>query len=105
MMRAYSKLPSARIEHYNDQCRALAAAAVGIAYGAAYNYLVKNTLCAQSEQALAECVKSWVKAKIGEAIEDAKEAIDSGMEHWAFASFSASMVLAGIEAAKEASHE
>lgn len=73
-----------------------------IASKAAYDYLVQHKLEATPE-ALTACLRSWVKIKLIEALKDAKEAFGSNMGQWAEATFRASMVLAGIEAAKEAS--
>jgi hypothetical protein len=53
---------------------------------------------------LAECVKSWINIKLPEALRDAKEAFACHMEQVGLATFAASMVSAGIEAAKEAGH-
>ena len=52
--------------------------------------------------ALAECLRSWCKAKLPGALHDAREAIEAGIGQVAEATFRASMAQAGIEAAKEA---
>ena len=51
--------------------------------------------------ALSACLKSWCKAKLIEALHDAKEAFDAGMGQMAEMTFKATMAEAGIEAAKE----
>ena len=68
----------------------------------AVEYLRANDLKANVD-ALVPCLRSWVKAKFPEALHDAKEAFDAGMSQVALTTFCASMALAGIEAAKEAS--
>jgi len=75
--------------------------AADVAEKAAVAYLQKNGLAANAE-ALAECLRSWTKAKLSEALADAKAALDCGMGQMAETTFLATMALAGIEAAKEA---
>ena len=85
----------------NNNARAgLAAAALGIAWKSAQAWLTKNNKHAEPD-ALAACVKSWVKISVSEALADARAAIDCGMSEAAVQTFAASMALAGIEAAKE----
>lgn len=79
----------------------LADAAVMIAAQGARQYLDVHRLKADPA-ALTACLKSWVKAKFPEALNDAKAAISAGMAQMAEATFAATMKLAGIEAAKEA---
>jgi hypothetical protein len=52
---------------------------------------------------LTECVKAHAKAKVGEALDDAKEAFECRMFDVGVATFTATMFGAGIAAAKEAS--
>lgn len=68
---------------------------------AAAEYLRAHSLQADT-RALCECIRSWIKIKLPEALRDAKEALDAGMGQVAETTFRASMALAGIEAAKEA---
>jgi hypothetical protein len=79
----------------------LADVAVTIATRAAAEYLRVHCLKADPE-ALAECLKSWCKIQLPRALADAKDALDARMPQVAEATFAASMVQAGIEAAKEA---
>lgn len=76
--------------------------AMRIAVKGATEYLEQHKLKANTA-ALAECLESWVKAKLPEALHDAKEAMSCGMDGIASMTFGASMIQAGIEAAKEAS--
>jgi hypothetical protein len=66
-------------------------------------YLSRNNLKVVSPEALAECLHSWVKIKLPEALRDAKEALACNMGKVAEVTFASSMIQAGIEAAKEAS--
>lgn len=77
----------------------MSVAAQIVAEGAA-EYLRKNNLRADPS-ALASCCKSWCAIKLPEALRDAKEAMECGMDRVANQTFAATMVLAGIEAAKE----
>ena len=80
----------------------LADVALQIVTLSAREYLSQHNLVA-SKEALTACVVSWTKIKLPEALRDAKEALASPLtERYAEATFKASMVLAGIEAAKEA---
>ena len=72
-----------------------------IATQAATRYLETHTLSADPD-ALASCLASWVRAKLPEALRDAKEALDAGLTEYAKLTYNATIVLAGIEAAKEA---
>lgn len=74
--------------------------AVQAAMRAAVQYLQVHNLEAE-DRALTDALKAHVKAKIGEAIDDAKAAIDCGMTDVAEQTFIASMVLAGVSAARE----
>jgi len=75
--------------------------AIEIATRGAWEYLRVHQLQADPE-ALAECLRSWCKIKLPLALKDAKDAIDAHMPQVAEATFAATMVQAGIEAAKEA---
>ncbi len=78
----------------------VAQAGCRIAERGAVEYLNAHKLQADPT-ALAECLRSWCKIKFPEAMRDAKEAIDCGMVQAAQVTFHASMIQAGIEAAKE----
>lgn len=82
---------------------ALAKEALNVAMQGARRYYDTHKSAPVSEDALAECVRSWVKAKTPEAVRDAREAVECNMTHAAAWTFSATMLQAGIEAAKEAS--
>lgn len=75
--------------------------AVSAALRSAQQYMHVHNLKAD-EKVLWECCKSWCKIKLPEAIADARAAYDCGMNQAGDATFIASMVQAGIEAAKEA---
>ena len=85
----------------NGTIEALGQIAVETATRAALEYLRAHDQEADSG-ALAECLRSWSKAKLAEALHDAREAIGAGMGQVAEATFRASMAQAGIEAAQEA---
>lgn len=72
-----------------------------IAAQAAMGYLETHNLTATPD-ALASCLASWVRAKLPEALRDAKAAIDAGLSEYAELTYKATIMLAGIEAAKEA---
>src|SRR5438034_1295238 len=74
---------------------------VKIGYIAARAYLDRHGLKAD-EDALIACVKSHCKAVVRQAADDAREAFACGMDKIAEETFKASMILAGVEAAKEA---
>ena len=79
----------------------LTEAAATIAARAAGVYLERHGLKAEPG-ALSECLKAMVKFRMGEALHDAKEALDCGMRKMAEMAFVATMAEAGIDAAKEA---
>lgn len=83
------------------QTQALADAALGIAFVGAREYLRRHGLHAEPD-ALAECVKSWARIKLPEALADAREAFAIGMVDAGVLTFKSTMIIAGIEAAKEA---
>jgi hypothetical protein len=72
----------------------------GIVLRACAAYLHTHGLTA-SPEAMAACCNSWGKIKLAEALKDARDARDCGMDKVATATFCASMAQAGIEAAKE----
>jgi len=72
-----------------------------IATQAAMQYLETHNLTSDPD-ALASCLSFWVRAKLPEALRDAKEALDAGLTESAELTYEATIVLAGIEAAKEA---
>jgi hypothetical protein len=86
----------------SDHVNALASAAVSIAARGAAEYLHQHKLTADPNF-LAECLRAMVKARLQEALADAKAALDCNMGQIAAATFSATMTQAGIDAAKEAS--
>ena len=67
----------------------------------ATRYLQANGLKADPS-ALADCLMSWIKAKLPEALHDAREAYEANMAQVGETTFRATMMQAGIEAAKEA---
>lgn len=71
-----------------------------IAIRAANQYLATHGLTAD-KPALAACLSSWLKIKLPEAIADAKEAMDCGMDEIGKQTFALTIAQAGIEAAKE----
>ena len=81
--------------------QAFAGVALGLAAIGAGEYLRRNKLHANAD-ALASCLRAWIKAKLPEALHDAKEALACHMDQVAEATFKATMLQAGIEAAKEA---
>jgi len=78
----------------------LAEIALGIAAIGAGEYLRAHRLQARPE-ALAYCLKSWVQIKLPQALWDVKAAMDCHMDAIAEKTFQASLLQAGIEAAKE----
>src|SRR5260221_5393715 len=81
----------------------LADAAIRMVIQGAKQYLEAHKLQPVSNEALAECCKSWCKINLPEALADAKEAFACHMDRIAITTFQATMMGAGIEAAKEAS--
>lgn len=75
--------------------------AAEIAMRAAAAYLDQHNLEADTS-ALVECLRSWCKAKLPEAMRLAKEAIEAHMDKPAEMLFRLTMAEAGVEAAKEA---
>lgn len=75
--------------------------AADAAMRAAVEYIHVHNLQADTA-ALLECIRSWCRIKLPEALKDAKEALECGMGQIAEATFLATMRQAGIEAAKEA---
>lgn len=72
-----------------------------IAVRGAQEYLhVHNLQCDTSR--LAECVSRHCQLQLKQALANAKVAFDCGMEQVGMATFKASMIQAGIDAAKEA---
>lgn len=67
---------------------------------AAARYLQVHDLDADDGQ-MKEVLKRHVKARLDEALADVKKTLDCGMGDVASQTFLASMVLAGIDAAKE----
>lgn len=78
----------------------LATAAVQIATQGAMKYLEIHNMTANPD-ALTYCLKSMCKIRLPQALAEAREAQECGMDQIATATFAATMRLAGIEAAKE----
>jgi len=81
---------------------ALAQAGITFVVKGAQQYLQAHNLYPVSNDALAECCKAWAKIKLPEALNDAKEAFACNMNQVGVATFAATMMQGGIEAAKEA---
>lgn len=79
----------------------LGTVAANVAMKAAVEYVRVHRLQYDAE-ALCNCIKSWCKIMLPQALKDAKEAIDCGMTAIAEMTFKATMAKAGIEAAREA---
>lgn len=79
----------------------IAEAAVEIAAKGARMWFEQNRTEPVSLDAFVECIKANVKLYLPAALKDAKEALDANMPDAAEQTFKASMILAGIEAAKE----
>ena len=84
----------------NESVNQLAEVASRACMRGAVDYLRIHNLHATPE-ALADCCRSWAKIKLPEALHDAKEAIACNMAQVAEQTFVATMIQAGIEAAKE----
>jgi len=83
--------------------KGLGEVATAAALGGAMEYLKAHRLTAIPSD-LRECLAAHVKAAVPKALADAKEAFAAGMPEVAEQTFAATMVLAGIEAAKEAGY-
>ena len=81
--------------------KGLGEVATAAAYGGMMQYLKVHGLAGVPSD-LRECLAAHVKAAVPKALADAKEAFEAGMPGVAEQTFAASMVMAGIEAAKEA---
>ena len=68
---------------------------------AAAEYIKANGLKVVDYEVACEALRYYTKSRLGQALEDAKQAIDCGMVDAATMTFKASMAMAGIEAAKE----
>jgi hypothetical protein len=79
----------------------LATAGMHIACRAAKLYLENHKLQA-TDEALAPCICSHVRARMREALAASKEAMSAGLSQWIDTAFGTVMLQAGIEAAKEA---
>lgn len=84
----------------HDSVSALADAALTIAIRCSQEYMQRNRLTADPA-ALRECLAANVKLRLPEAIRDAREAFACHMQQVGVATFSATLTLAGIDAAKE----
>jgi len=79
----------------------LADVAVKAATQGAVEYIKANNLKVDFAN-LSESLRTMVMIRLPAALHDAKEALDAGMDQVANQTFLASMVLAGIDAAKKA---
>lgn len=79
----------------------LGEASLRMVYGAAKLYLTTQHLTADPER-LAVCCKAQLKVALPEALADAREALVCHNPQLAETTFKASLVIAGIEAAKAA---
>lgn len=79
----------------------LGTVAAEIAMASAAQYVRANNLKVIDYEAATNCLRTYCKTWIIQALKDAKEAIDCGMTQVAEATFRATMAKAGIEAAKE----
>jgi hypothetical protein len=79
----------------------LATAGMQIACRAAKLYLENHNLQA-TDEALAPCICSHVRARMREALALSKEAMSAGLTQWVETAFGTVMLRAGTEAAKEA---
>ena len=83
---------------------ALGRSAVEIAANAAADYLRNKKVTGRSgidTQKLLDIIRAQVKSHLDEALNDAKDALDANMSQVATATFKASMIQAGLAAAKE----
>jgi len=76
-------------------------AGVTIAADGARQYFQQHQQHPASPEAFTACVVAAVKSILPSAMFDAKAAIEANLPDYATATFKASMILAGIEAAKE----
>ena len=95
-----AKAPQTKDKMKDSTAQTLAEAAATFAMRGADEYLRRHNLTADPA-ALATCARSWVKLKLPEALQDAKDALACNMGQVAEQLFSATMMQAGIEAAKE----
>lgn len=84
----------------NEMTKQLADTAAIIATHGAKEYLRVHNLTA-SNQALSESLRVWIKKLMPLALADAKEAFDCHMDQIAVETFKASLINAGVLAAKE----
>lgn len=87
-----------------DDCtvEALAEAAAAAAMRASVSYVKKQGTARPDLDTWTAALRKHVKDALPAALEDAKAALECGMSSAAEQTFTASMVLAGIAAAKEA---
>ena len=85
----------------NPATERLTVVATQIAAEGARRYLAAHNLRTDTGT-LARFLAFWVKQQLPAALADAKKALDCGMDKAAESTFAASMILAGIEAAKVA---
>lgn len=80
---------------------ALGTQAADTAMRACAEYLRLNNVTVTDYDTASTIIRRHVKAAVGPALDDAKEALEAGMGQVASATFLASMKLAGFAAAKE----
>jgi len=80
---------------------ALGTVAANITMNASADYIRRNNLTVTDYETTANVIRDYCKRAVLEALEDAKEALETGMDHVAEATFQATMKMAGIEAVKK----
>lgn len=80
-------------------------AAATIAITAAGRWFREHPELTYDLEALSGCLKANVKIRLPKALHDAREAVECNMTTIATQTFTADMILAGVEAAKEACQE
>lgn len=85
---------------FNVGLIALGKLAAETAMKSAVSYIQKNNLRVDTQK-LIESLRKHCKARLGEALDDSREAFEAGMKDIANQTFLLSMCQAGIDAAKE----
>lgn len=83
-----------------SQIDTLATIAATTAMRATADYMRLNQVHVSDFQAATDVIREEIHATLGEALSDAKKALEAGMDRIAEATFKASMVQAGINAGK-----
>ena len=79
----------------------LGSVAANITMNASADYIHRNNLTVTDYKVAADVIRDFCKEALFPALDDAKEALETGMGQIAEATFQASMRMAGIEAAKK----